>query len=83
MHACDVYVSEAACLKSLAMDSVCGTLTSWICMRSLEGYSGLINSAARQLVATLRPAARDGSLVDMTVAVTETILQIIGTSAFG
>lgn len=62
--------------------SLCDAL---MCMSlcSLEGYSGLINSAARKLVATLRPAAKDGSLVDMSVAVTETILQIIGTSAFG
>ena len=44
--------------------------------RRLEGFSGLMNAKAFRLVERLRPAAEDGSLVDLLVPVHDLTLEV-------
>ena len=52
-------------------------------MCSLEAFSELTNEVAEDLVAQLRPAANDGSLVDVQGPITNSALRNIGHTAFG
>ena len=46
------------------------------CLCRLEGFSGLINGKAARLVQRLRPAAEDGSLLDLQVPVHDLTLEV-------
>ena len=54
-----------------------------LCLCSLEAFSERTNEGAEDLVAQLRPAAEDGSLLDVAPLIVNSALRNIAQTAFG
>ena len=60
-----------------------GMITTCLCCCRLDNFTQLMNREARNLVDVLRPAALDGSAVDVDPLVQQHMTQILGLAAFG